>query len=346
MIGTPYRHVILTLITSCLLAACSSQESQDFSEPESMIFSVDLGSRANVISGNSIASYPFAVYSDMINIERTPESVFTNVHDATKVSYNQLSGLWSYNDIQYWFPGFQYSFVALHPAENQLLTGILYSRNNLKFTYNQPSDYKTAHDLLISTHRRNYEGGLTEPVRFNFSHILTNVNIVVSYRGLSSGPTSISIDDLIFKNIPLSSTYSIQPAPLVGTGKMTSDWVNDEGTQQGWSVVKRGDLKIQFSEEEQKVIKNYAAPVELFPSSDALFLLPKPDDSSYPTELVINFSTDTGKKDTLSAIIPGGWNPGSKLTLTLNINNGLVQVGVSIKEWEEGSNTVTPVPGH
>ncbi len=325
------------------MAACDSHEPQQ-PDSQSMIFSVESGSRAAVMSGDNLTDYPFAVYSDMVSMDGTPESSFITVHDATVVSYSPSERKWAYDNTQYWFSGYQYSFVAYHPAGAPWLSGIRYSKNHLQFTYSQPDDYKDACDVLIATHRRNYTGGKAEAVRFGFAHILTNVNVEMSYNCSSSGPTSITVDDLTFRNIPTKSTYAIKPAPLIGSSMMTSDWENDEGTQAGWTVGERGSLKIVFPSDAPRVVQSNKGDFKLFSESDALLMLPNPLDPDAPAELELNYTTNTGEKETISAVIPKGWSPGTNLTLSLQIANGLVQFRISVEDWKDGSTTDTTVP--
>ncbi len=343
MIGIPYRHTFLSLILACLSAACNSPEPQEQPVSSPMTFGAGLGSRANVTGNDNITAAPFVVYSDMTSMSPSSESSFITIHDATEVSYSD--GQWSYNNTKYWFPGFQYSFVAFHPAGTRYLTGFEYSKNRLEFRYTQPAQYQNAPDLLISAHRCNYAGGDADPVCFDFVHILTNVNILVTYEAPSSGPGSITINNLTFKNIPTESTYSIQPAPLTGDSEMTTDWVNDEDSHKGWSVNGRSNLGIDFSGlGKPRTIQANKEAARLFTDSDALLLLPNPYDPDSPAELELNYTTNTGEGKNLSATIPRGWDPGTSLTLSLKITHGLVQFSVSIEEWKDGSTTDTTVP--
>ncbi len=330
-----------------MVACSSSQEPQEQSSSSAMKFSVELGSRAVITSNDNITAYPFAVYGDMIsNDGTTSESSPITIHDATKVSYNSQTKQWGYDKTQYWFPGFQYSFVAVqpHPDNAKWLSSFLYSKDRLKFTYTQPSDYKSAPDLLISAHRRDYAGGDADPVRFRFDHILTNVNVLVAYKGFSSGPSSITINELTFNNIPVKSTYSIMPAPLTGDSKMTSDWVNGEGSVDGWTVDRWGSTNIKFRSDAPRIVQANKDALQLFSNSDVLLLLPNPYDPDFPSELELNYTTNTGQTETVSAIIPRGWSPGSNLTLSMEINNGLVQFSVSVEPWKDGSSTNPTVP--
>ncbi len=338
------RHSFLPLLLLGMLSACDSQDPQEQTGSSAMKFNVALNTRAEVMTSGHITAYPFAVFSDMISIDRTPESQYISIHDATVVRWNTSDRKWSYDNLQYWFPGFQYSFVALYPAGLSYLSDIQYSNNQLKFTYNQPADYHDASDLLISTHRRDYPGGDATPVNFGFSHILTNMNVEVTYNGSSSGPSSITIDELTFRNIPTKSTYAIKPAPLTANSTMTSDWVNDDNSQKGWTLNERGSLNITFPEDAPRIVEANKGSFKLFSGNDALFLLPNILDPENQPELVMIYTTSTGEKETVSAIIPTGWDPASSITLGLKLDNGLVQFSVTVNDWlpKEPVNTTVP----
>ncbi len=338
------RHSIILLAITSLMASCDSYEPDPADSKSEMQFEIAALSRASETTSQSITSKPFVVYSDMASMDPEPESKYIPIHNATQVSYNASAQQWSYNNPQYWFDGFQYAFVALHPAYVSSMSDILYKNNQLTFKYKQPSNYQTASDLLISTHRRNYSGGKADAVRLSFTHILTNVNIMVSYKGISSGPRSITIDGLTFQNIPIESIYSIKPAPLTGNSEMTSDWVNEEGSQNGWKVKKWGSLNINFPNYATRTAEVNKDAIPLFSKDDALMLLPNPYDPDSPTEVELRYTTDTGEKETISAIIPRGWNPGTNVILSLGIDNGLVQFSISVEDWTDGDTTNTTVP--
>lgn len=344
MKGTPYRLIIISFLLACIMSACDSQEIEAQPDSSTMKFSVELKSRADVVNNSNITEKPFVVYSDMIATGITDDTKFIPVHDATEVSFNNSAKEWTYDNTQYWFPGFEYSFVACYPAGNRAVTGISYAKNHLNFTYNQPSDYKSAPDLLISTHRRNYEGGRAEPVRFGFTHILTKINLQVTYNCAATGPANITIDNLTLRNIPTQSIYSIEPAQLTGDSKMTSDWVNDDDSQMGWKVKNRDTIIIKFTGVAPRIVESNRGPFQLFSDNDALLLLPRPDDSDDPAELELTYTTDAGDTETVSAIIPRGWDPGTSLTFSLRIDNGIVKFDINVADWQDGLPTNTTVP--
>ncbi len=338
------RHLISFILFAPLLASCNSHDPQEHSGSASMRFGVDPMTRTHLTENESITSAPFAVFGDMVNFDGKYSPNTVKLHEATVVSYDPAENQWLYDNTQYWIPGYRYSFVAIHPANSTNLSDYLYENNKLSFSYNQPAQYKEASDLLVSAHRREYDGGDTDLVRFGFSHILTNVNVQMSYKGASSGPSSLSIEEMTFKNIPLKSTYSITPAPLTAGSKMTSDWVNDEGSQYGWTVKERGDLEIVFPEGERRIISANGGSFQLFTGNDALLLLPNPDDPDSRAELELTYTTDTGVRETISAVIPAGWNPGNNLNLKWDIGNSSVQFSISVEEWKNGDSTDTTVP--
>lgn len=344
MMGITFRHIIFSFLIACLTVACTSHEPRQQSGSSSMIFSAELRSRADLTDNDNFTSSPFAVYSDMVSIDRTPESPYITIHDATRVSYDATNSLWYYDNVQYWFPGFQYSFVALHPAVNPFLTDISYSNNRLQFIYTQPNDYTATRDVLMAVHRRDYDDGPADAVRFGFAHILTNINVKVTYNGSSTGPTRLDIIGLTFRNIPTEASYAVKPASLTGSGKMTSDWISDEGTHQGWTVKKHGDLNIDFPAGETRTVEANKGAFPLFSSTDALMLLPNLFDADNPAELDLHYITDKGDRETASATIPTGWDPGANLTLSLIIDNSGVQFSFTVEPWKDGTNTNTTVP--
>lgn len=344
MLGTPYRLTILSFFLACLLGACTSQEPQREAGSSTMVFSVEPLSRSTLTGDDNIYSSPFAVYSDMMSLNPTDESDYIAILNNTEVTFESRYNQWTYENPQYWFPGFQYAFVAHHPAKAQCIRSVEYKNNGMKLRYIQPSNYKSAPDLLIATHRRDYFDGEAEPVSFTFSHILTNVNILFTYKGSSSGPKSLKINELNFLNIPSEAIYGITPAPITGSSHMTSDWVNDEGSHMGWTVTKRGDLKIRFSENEPRVVEANKGAFPLFSDSDVLLLLPDPADPDEPVELEIVYTTEAGDQETISTVIPRGWDPATNLTLSLKMDNGAVQFSVSVEDWKAGISSNTTVP--
>lgn len=280
----------------------------------------------------------------MAKLDSPDQDPYISVFYGEEVRFDNTTKEWTYDNTQFWFPGFQYSFVALYPAQSHTARVLEYKAGSFSFTYTLPSDYKSTADLLISTHRRNYTGGTARPVRFSFNHILTNVNVLVSYIAPANGPSSISINSLTFSEIPTKAKYSIKPASLIGTATMTSDWVYNEDTLQGWSNFNMGTVTVKFNNPDIKTITSNSGATPLFSADNALLLLPTPYDPDFPPELELNYTTDTGETETVTAVIPRGWNPGTSLTMSLEIVNSTVHFGIDVEEWKDGSSSITIVP--
>ncbi len=343
-----FRRLKYTMLVSAaagLLTACQSGKDEPRSTGNQVVFTTEVVSRSSVTGNSNITDHPFVVYGDMINMEGGPDHKILPVLNGDKVSYNASTGQWTYDEPRFWFPGFQHSFVALHPANSTHLSTPRYIDSELSFTYTQPLEYTAAPDLLVSAHRRNYTDGKTDAVRFGFSHILTNVNVEVIYNGSSTDPTHITIDDITLRNIPVSSTYAITPAQILNDySSMTTDWVNPDGSQYGWTVGKRGDLVITFPAAAPREIQSNGPGRKLFTDRDALLLLPNPDDPDMRAELEMNYTASDGEKNTVTAVIPVGWDPATAINLLVSIDNGKVQFSFTVEDWKDGSTTNTTVP--
>lgn len=340
---TALRHIILLLTLSCLMSACSSS---GVDEPEAcgaVKFDSDALSRGSLTTSDNLRSYPFAVYGDMTRMD---DNEPITICDATEVRYDSSAGEWTYDDPRYWFPRFQYSFVAHHPADATCLYDPKYKDNQLKFTYRQPSDYTKAQDILIAAHRRNYNEGSTFPVRFRFEHILSNINIAVIYKDNVHGSTPLKFNEIILRDIPTAAEYAVAPASLSEAGIMTSDLVYHPESADGWITKQYGVVRIRLDKTNTVTIPNDNASHRIFSDSNALLLIPNPDGGA---EMDVSYTVyeDDGKishdkSDTV--IIPNGWQAGRSYLLTLTIANGKVQFSFDVTDWKDGDEYETTVP--
>ncbi len=338
MIVSRYTFVLLTAL--CLLAACDKQEPVIQQDHCAMQFDVAGITRAVSTSSQTITDSPFVVYGDMTFLENRSRTV---VFNGTEVSYD--GSQWVYADTQYWFPNHEHSFVAVHPASSACLSDFRYSSDsNLQFTYTYPvGNYKDATDVLVNTHRRRYTAGTPEPVCFTFNHILSNINIQFKYYDPDKGAVPMTLHSIVFKNIPVTADYGITPAPLA-IGNMTSDYVKNPDSFDGWLIKERGDVTITFNGDNVKSIAPDGKPVKLFSDSDALFLIPNPES---PTRMVISYTINedgTWFDKTETAVIPAKWEAGTNYTLSLSINRNEFKVSIEVSDWEDGDTTVPTVP--
>lgn len=326
-----------------LAASCNNIAPEPVASGNEVCFVAGVESRATVITKENIASEgsSFRVFGDIKSDKE--DSPLIQFNDC-KVSYKD--GKWQYDGDRFWIPGYQHSFVAVHPANANCLSDIQYSNNQLKFTYTQPADYRKADDLLVAAHRRNYTGGKTSAVQFRFAHILSNINIQVSYTNPNADAVPLQVNSVVFKNIPFEATYGITPAKLSGSNTMTSDYLPEPDSFEGWTITGRDNLTIEFTEADDDVryVPAGGEPHKLLSNSNALLLLPNP---TAPTELVFSyttFDTDGSHYNTDRLTIPQGWRPGLNYILSLTVTNGKVEFSIEVAPWEQGKTTNTTVP--
>lgn len=329
------RHTLLLLTALCLTVACEKQEPKSQLQSSAMEFDVAGITRAASTTSQNITEYPFAVYGDMTFIENGSR---IEIFNGSKVYYE---GNWKYTDTQYWFPNHNHSFIALYPypdiANTVCLSDTQYtSDSKLKFTYTYPlSDYKKATDVLVATHRRKYTEGNATPVGLIFAHILSNINIQVSYTNPNADAVPLLMNSITFNNIPVEANYAITPAPLTGNSVMTPDYVSDPDSFRGWTITKHDNLTINFPEsgKEVRYVAPGGQPHQLFSNNDTLLLLPNP---KAPTEMIVEYTTydDNGAHaNTEQLSIPQGWQPGFSYTLSISFTNGKVEFSVTVTEW-------------
>lgn len=174
------QRIHATTLVVLLLAATSCSGNNDSSQTSdpplgALSFAANSGSRSLVENDNDLHSGGFAVWGEYVSIvnQENPVRVFT----ATPVTYT--NGNWGYNDTQYWFPGNNYSFVALHPASH---TANVQYNGGTEITitdYNVVADENKGTDLLAAAATRQCTGSSAMGiVNFSFKHLLTQLNFV------------------------------------------------------------------------------------------------------------------------------------------------------------------------
>lgn len=348
MKGTPYRYISFFLTLLGMLSACTSEGPQKQSGMTEVTFRGEMGTRASLVTNSTITAAPFVVYSDMYSMDPSDESKYITVHNATVVSYNGISGAWEYEDTQFWFPGYQYSFLALSPAANSTVTVISFSKGELRFTYTQPAVYSSASDLLLSAHRRDYPGGAATVVNFRFSHILSHMGVSVKLKDPGGDGSYLRVNSLKFINVPVEADYSVTPAALAANKSQNDDCVFDAVNSNGWTSANYGDIAIDLRADGQpeRIIPNDQVDYQLFSNSDALLLLPNADGGSQ-LQVAYTMYTDGGaeSEDRVATVdIPKGWLRGSNCQLSLFLNNGSLKCTVEVAPWQPFPDINTTVP--
>lgn len=330
--------LFLPLSALWLATACTSSADEPQAGSNEMVFTTEGLSRTSVTGNSNLYNYPFAVYGDMIHAVRQPDSKLILTHNNTEVRYDAQSGVWTYDETQFWFPGFQYSFVAIHPANPLHLSNSQYQNNQLKFTYTQPDNFRKAQDILFATHRRTYTSGKTDPVGFTFSHLLSCMNIQVLFNTPIYGVDSLKVKRITLKNISKKGTWAVTPAPLIGS-YMTSDYDFESGSYSGWKILDNADLELDFTDNPARgvTIPNDNKHYQLFSNADALLLLPNPEPG---TELIFEYTIfenygTTSRDVTHSVIIPSAWQAGNNYQLSLDVINHTVNIKCTVEKWHD-----------
>ncbi|MDE6529085.1 MAG: fimbrillin family protein [Muribaculaceae bacterium] len=174
MAHTPYLHIIvLTTAALSVLSACTSEHTIAGEEPATMAlplaFSASEATSRALTNNDNLTSKPFSVWGYYTSPDGTPSQ--TTIFQNTEVSF--ANNRWTYNDIQYWIPGLDYTFIAMHPYEASAMT--TYSNGELAIASYKANnaDLSKRYDLLTaSSFRECRAGSPMGPVALKFTHIL------------------------------------------------------------------------------------------------------------------------------------------------------------------------------
>lgn len=333
------RHINIILISGCLLASCTSDAPDIPKDPQGseIHFTTIGGTRAAIASDLRTEGSKFALFGDMKLVsDNSSDIVLHELFNNTDVTFK--GDKWSYDNLQYWFPGFEYSFVAIYPAGASGMSDTEYLNSKLSFRYNLPDNYQAISDLMVATHRRLFDG-LSEsasPVHLNFVHIMSGIDFKVKN---DNAADILRVTKIELKGIDRRGSFSIIPASLLTSGDRTVDYTSS------WTdISNRGDLnaglKVDIAENEVG---------SLFPETDALLVVPQPDNKG--VIMVISYELwDDGKKfeeHTLTATTPiGGWKAGKTYTYSMVVSEITkeIELTVKVKDWHPEQNKGITVP--
>ena len=205
-----FRQYLLLTDSAALvsvMSACTSTTADELVPdnrlPVAFSASADINSRAVTTDSENFTEKPFAVWGSYIshNTSGTPVKVFDNV----EVKYEVSS--WTYQDTQYWLPGMDYRFAALHPAANGATDVTFDMTGGLSFGYTVTPDT----DLLgVATDTKSCTGiGLMGPVELKFNHLQARVQFVVKRAPGLSRDLGIIIDAASFSGVYTSAVYNV-----------------------------------------------------------------------------------------------------------------------------------------
>lgn len=342
------KILYIILLNACwLLSSCDGGEPEGGGKKPSseMQFVVSELSRASVTANIDTEGSRFAVFGDMRfagNTEKSPSVLF----DKDEVVYT--GGRWICDNIRYWFPEFEYSFIAVHPTAIVTLTGAdaQYTESSLSFTYTIPVsadnvlDKQELSDIIVATHRRIHKEDPSTPaapVGLKFWHTMSRVNFRLTNAGAAD---NVVVNSITLEGVNTTGTFTIAPAPLLPGSIQTDDYISS------WTGISNN----------RDIIANIAVDVPenevrpLFPDDDALLMIPQPDNHDVLMQITYTLYDANAQPEqiTLKAVTPiGGWEPGKVYTYSMAVSEITKEIDltVSVKPWHPEKTGNVPVPG-
>lgn len=339
MAYTKINHIIIPLV-SCLILCITSCTSDQ--EPDTMMAELKFAlqedtSRSVATNNTNFKSQAFTVFGDMTFIGDSPTSSTNLIFDGETVSYDDSKGEWTYGGVQYWFPRFEYSFIAIHPGSTSSLT---YSDATVTLTsYTLPDNYDDTTDIMAATHRRKYQEYTSSPapVSLGFFHILSRVNFQVKNDGAAD---RIKVTQIKLEGVNKTGTFTIAPAPLLPGSGQSDDYVSSWTGISNPGTINANNISVEIPEDEER---------PLFPDNNALLVIPQPD--NHGVIMSITYTRyDEGNDDetlTLTAETPiGGWEYGKVYTYSFSISEITTDIylTVNVKPWQTPTATGINVP--
>lgn len=341
-------YIVLSVLAVCVTSSCASDPLVNAEgERAELSFATNGTSRASVTTDINTEGARFAVCGDMIKTEPgNSDSKRIVIFSNTEVEYDGTN--WSYGRTQYWFPNYEYSFVAIHPAYvlSETVNDSQYSNSTLSFRYTIPIldgdriNKVELTDIIAATHRRMYNGDgnfSATPVKLNFFHTMSRINFLLKYEGQAD---KVTITKIELEGVDKTATFTLVPAPLFVSGIQTDDYslswkdISDRGTL-------IADINADVSNGETQ---------PLCPDNDALFMIPQPDNNGIIMKISYIYDRgDDPEEQTLTAQTPiGGWEAGKiySYSIALNIVEEKVNMNfdVNVTDWKEGASTDISVP--
>ena len=215
-----YKYSLLSLcVAAGFMTACSSSAIEDNTEEISraMTFHVsrDLDSRALTSNDDFFKEgNKFAVWGAFA-LQSKP-GTFITVFDAQPITYT--SSVWTYSPTQYWFPGNEYNFLAIHPAELPDITPVYTpATSTLEI---QGFDLTKKVDLLSSTYTHKATLTGNSRVSLDFRHNLVRIQFTVTVD--PAAEESIIIDDIRFYGVRTKGDFNLK-AGQTGTWSNLKD---------------------------------------------------------------------------------------------------------------------------
>lgn len=172
--------LIIALITPLVLSSCAKEEVADNTDALKIQFDAEetSSSRAAIGSEGFPNGSAFAVWGYM-----TKDIQTADVFDGQAVT-KDTEGNWNYDDVRYWFPGWNYIFYGVYPAD--ISKSVSVSQSGVIAIDN--FDCSNANDLMTAKSDE-MSGDSPTQVSMLFKHLLAKVSFVGKI-----SPSSIGIE--------------------------------------------------------------------------------------------------------------------------------------------------------
>ena len=358
-------YSFLALGSLTIATACSSTESVDESIGDGVAVKFTArtdDSRANITTNTSIKNTPFVVYGDMVPTASASTATPTVIFPGTPVTFSTADNAWQYDTPQYWFPNHTHSFVALHPAS--AVTDAQYLNNTLSFSYTlpayseeNPTAYRSTPDILVATHRRNYTPGDTPTgaVAFNFAHVLSRINFTAEVK--TGELNTIVVDNFTIHNVHTSATYTITPAPILGSNSQADDYVDGTWTDHN-TIPDVGNQLLRFPTVTSVNIEPANSRQFFRVDNNPLFVIPQKIPENI--EVLISYHAVDNQGNTVGTPVidlpahlhqytlqhGGEWLPGKSYnyTFAIGVDTDITFKTPTVEDWTEslGGNYIIP----
>lgn len=295
-----YLYIFFLSFVVGTVSSCTSYMSDDVyaGKGSELSFDVSALSRGSVYTDINVSGNKFAVYGDRAFSE-TNSGRPVVVFNKTEVEYKY--GEWLYNNLQFWEPQQEYSFVALFPLSVLDDDNNVYADSRLSLTYTIPASsggeitrYDVT-DILGATHRRYYQSGNgVLPVTFSFDHLMSLVNFAPALVDNSMGSNAyMMIKKIELTGLKNKATFNILPAPRL-TGSQTDDRVIEVSEQDG-------EITMTVEFDRPKRIMNYGESVYLFDDNDALIMLPQAFTADSQAKIILTYTINNEQDETTTS---------------------------------------------
>ncbi len=316
-----FQYNTILAVTFVAMASCATADGPDTKGDASpLVFTAGEVSRA--FTGNDNIIYnPFAVWGHFVptgSVDASPVTVF----NGTEVYYTKGNG-WHYENTQYWFPGYSYSFAALHPASYIASKAVTYNGGALTVTGIKPG--VDGIDLLAATASRDCVAGQTmRPVTLNFSHQLS----LLAFNGRLAADADKDVE------VIAARLYGV---PSVGDWS-DGQWVSLRETTTAASPYREAASKV-FAIDDEASYKG----VDIFGD---MFVIPQFVSADAVFEIEYRYVGVPGDihvhrvpLSSVSTAIDGRWRPNRSYRYNFTIDAGADYILFDtpmVDQWEEG----------